>query len=116
MSKTKILILGDPGSGKTTSAETLDPKTTFYICSDRKSLPYKGWRNKYKTIKKENGKLDLSQTNYYETDNTQTIITLMKAVSDTRPDIKTIILDTITAVMEAEYMPRIKEKGSSGPL
>lgn len=96
---------------KTSSAESLDPKTTFYICADRKSLPYRGWRTKYKTIKKETGKLDLSQTNYYETDNTQTIITLMKAVSDTRPDIKTIILDTITAVMEAEYMPRIKEKG-----
>lgn len=111
MSKNKILVLGPPGSGKSTSAENLDPKTTFYICADRKSLPYKGWRNNYKTIKKETGKLDLSQTNYYETDNTQTILTLMKAISDTRPDIKVIVLDTITAVMEAEYMARIKEKG-----
>lgn len=111
MSKTKILVLGPPGSGKTSSAESLNSATTFYICADRKSLPYKGWRNKYKTIKKENGKLDLSQTNYYETDNTQTIISLMKAISESRPDIKVIVLDTITAVMESEYMPRIKEKG-----
>jgi hypothetical protein len=107
----KILVLGDPGTGKSTAAESLDPKTTFYISSDCKGLPFKGWRNNYQTIKKENGKIDLQNTNFYETDNPQVILSLMKAISDSRPDIKVIILDTITAIMENEYMPRIKEKG-----
>ena len=111
MGASKILVLGDPGTGKTTAAENLDPKTTFIICSDRKALPFKGWKKNYKTVKKENGKLDLQASNYFETSSPQVIINLMKAISESRPDIKVIILDTITAVMENEYMARIKEKG-----
>jgi len=111
MGASKILVLGDPGTGKSLAIETLDPKTTFIICSDRKALPFKGWKNKYKTIKKENGKLDLQESNYFETSSPQMILSLMRAISDNRSDIKVIILDTITAVMENEYMARIKEKG-----
>jgi len=112
MAGKKILVLGDPGTGKSTAAEHLDPISTFYISSDCKGLPFKGWKKNYKTVKKENGKLDLQNTNYYETDNPQIILQLMKAISDSKPETKIIILDTITAIMENEYMPRIKEKGS----
>lgn len=107
----KILVLGPPGTGKSTAAENLDSKSTFIICSDRKALPFKGWKSKYQTIKKENGKLDLQQSNYFETSDPITILNLMQAISDHRPDIKVIIVDTLTAVMENEYMARIKEKG-----
>lgn len=103
--------MGEPGTGKSTAAESLDPKSTFYICADRKALPFKGWKSKYRTITKENGKLDLQKSNYYETDSAPTIVTLLKAVSDTRPDIKVIIIDTITNVMVKSYMPRAQEKG-----
>jgi len=111
MSANKILVLGDPGTGKSTAIESLDPKSTFIICSDRKPLPFKDWRTKYKTILKENGKLDLTASNYYSTDSPSIILNLMKAVSENKPETKVLILDTLTAVMENEYMSRIKEKG-----
>lgn len=107
----KILVLGDPGSGKTTAAESLNPKETFIICSDHKGLPFAGWKKDYKTITKQDGKLDLEQSNYYETSNSATIINLLKAISERKPEIKVVIVDTITAIMEDEYMERAKEKG-----
>lgn len=37
-----IAIMGESGSGKTTSMQNLDPKTTFYIDADRKGLSWRG--------------------------------------------------------------------------
>lgn len=107
----KILVLGEPGTGKTSAAESLDPKTTFIICSDKKSLPFRGWKNNYKTVYKDNGKLDLLNTNYYETNNPTTIINLMKAISEQRTDIKVILIDTLTNIMVSSFMDKAKEKG-----
>ena len=42
-----ILVIGESGSGKTTSCRTLDPKTTYYIDADRKGLCWKGWKKQY---------------------------------------------------------------------
>lgn len=107
----KILVLGDPGTGKTTAAMDLDPKEVFYICCDGKGLPFKGWKNNYKTIKNENGKLNLQESNYYETNNYDVINSILTAVNTTKLDTKVIIIDTITACMEEEFMSRIKENG-----
>jgi hypothetical protein len=107
----KILSLGDPGSGKTTAAESLDPKTTFIICCDKKGLPFKNWKINYKTVLKDNGKLDLTASNYYETSNPSILRNLIKAISEQHTVIKTIIIDTMTAMMENEYMSKAKEKG-----
>ena len=46
MAKT-ILIIGESGSGKTTSMRNLDPVTTMYIDADGKGLSWKGWRKQY---------------------------------------------------------------------
>ena len=51
MSKT-ILIMGESGSGKTTSMRNLDPETTFYIDADKKGLNWKGWKEQYNLEKK----------------------------------------------------------------
>ena len=38
-----IGIMGESGSGKTTSMRNLDPKTTYYIDCDKKGLSWRGW-------------------------------------------------------------------------
>lgn len=98
---------------KTTAAESLDPKSTFIICSDNKGLPFKGWKKHYKTITKDSGKLDLQLSNYYETSKPDVIISLVKAIAEHRKDINVIIVDTLTAIMEDEYMSKAKEAGYS---
>jgi adenylate kinase family enzyme len=107
----KILILGQPGTGKTSSARNLDPATTFIICPDEKALPFKGWKNNYKTIIGENGKIDLAKTNFYRTSSPQIVKAMLKAISDSKPETKVILLDTITSLMISENMKRIGEKG-----
>jgi adenylate kinase family enzyme len=107
----KILVLGHPGTGKTSSAKNLDPKSTFIICPDEKALPFKGWKNNYKTVYDTNGKIDLAKTNFYRTTSPQTVKTLLKAISESKPEIKVIVVDTITSLMVAELMKRIGEKG-----
>jgi len=108
---TPILVMGPPGTGKTTSIQELDPKTTFVIHSDEKPLPLPGSKTNYKTVYKENNKLDLQKSNYFETTDPVIVLELMKAVSKDMPHIKTLIIDTITSIMTNEFMLRLKEKG-----
>ena len=42
-----IGIMGESGSGKTTSMRNLDPSTTFYLDCDKKGMSWKGWRDQY---------------------------------------------------------------------
>ena len=42
-----IGIMGESGSGKTTSMRNLDPKTTYYIDCDKKGLSWRGWKKQY---------------------------------------------------------------------
>lgn len=108
---TPILIMGPPGTGKTTSIQNLNPTETFIIHADGKPIPLPGSKTNYKTIYKENGKLDLQKSNYFETTDPVIVLELMKAISAKRPDIKTIIIDTITSILVHQFMTRLKEKG-----
>lgn len=87
--------------GKTTSCRNLDPKETYYIDCDRKGLSWKGWKQQYNTENK----------NYMATSDIKTVNTLLQGISDKRPDIKYIIIDTINGIMIADEMRRAKEKG-----
>jgi len=49
-----VLIIAESGSGKSTSIEALDPKSTFIINVANKPLPFKGWRKKYTIWTKDN--------------------------------------------------------------
>lgn len=108
---TPILIMGDPGTGKTVSIRNLNPDETFIISSDRKPLPLPKSSTNYKTVIKENGKLDLQASNYFETTDASTVKALLKKISAECPKIKTVVIDTITSIMVDEYMSRLKEKG-----
>lgn len=89
-----VQITGPAASGKTTGARFLDPKTTYYIDCDGKGLSWKGWNADYNTAAK----------NYAKTADPTTIYKLVKGITEQRPDIKTIVIDTINAIMTTAEM------------
>lgn len=97
-----IGVMGESGSGKTTSMRNLDPKTTFYIDCDKKGLSWKGWKKQY--IKDEN---------YFTTDSPTNVLQILKAVNNNEKyqHIKTVVIDTINGVMVAEEMRNAKVNG-----
>lgn len=97
-----IGIMGESGSGKTTSMRNLDPKTTFYIDCDKKGLSWKGWRKQYSEANK----------NYMQTDFAQIVQQAIKNISENEnaKHIKTIVIDTLNGLMVADEVRRMKEK------
>lgn len=98
-----IGIMGESGSGKTTSMRNLDPSTTMYIDSDKKGLNFKGWREKYNTEKK----------NYIATDSFSIVKGILERV-DTEEQfkhVKTIVIDTLNGMMVAEEMRILTTQG-----
>lgn len=98
-----IGIMGESGSGKTTSMRNLDPETTFYIDCDKKGLPWKGWREQYNGEKK----------NYIATDAPATVVNVLKHINedDQYKHVKTVVVDTINGVMVSEEMRNAKVQG-----
>jgi len=102
----KILIIGDSGSGKSTATKTLDPTTTFFINVIGKPLPYKGWKGMYRywdSTKKEG--------NILKTWDYSAIVKAMKYVSESLPQVKTIVIDDAQYIMSFEFMERARERG-----
>ena len=97
-----IGVIGESGSGKTTSCRNLDPATTYYIDCDKKGLSWKGWRDQY----------NLQNKNYYATNVPTLVLEILKKVNED-PDrrIKTVVIDTINGVMVAEEMRNAKVSG-----
>lgn len=98
---TVIGIMGESGSGKTTSLRNLDPKTTYIIDADKKGLSWKGWKNQYSVENK----------NYLRSSDALTVRSLIKNISEKAPHIKVVIVDTINGIMVDDEMKRSKEKG-----
>lgn len=115
-----ICIMGESGSGKTTSLRTLPPEETFYIDADGKGLSWKGWKENYNTA---NG-------NYTRSDNPESILKAMMVINgenilqltdqktgklieidNPQTQFKYLVIDTLNAVMVSEEMRRSKEKG-----
>lgn len=96
-----ICIMGESGSGKTTSCRNLDPKTTYYIDCDKKGLSWRGWKKQY----------NLENKNYYCCDVPATVKNIIEGISEKRSEIKTVIIDTIGSLMVADEMRRSQEKG-----
>ena len=96
-----LQILGLPGTGKTHSLRNLDPKTTYYINSDKKSLPFRGWRKLYNDENK----------NYAKTSDPILIQKIMHGISQARKDINVLIVDTVNSIMSDKEMNERKKKG-----
>ena len=96
-----ICIMGESGSGKTTSMRNLDPEITCYIDCDKKGLSWKGWKEQYNKDKR----------NYLKTDEQNEIMTVLKWLNQKEGfKFKTVIIDTINGIMVADEMRRSKEK------
>lgn len=100
------LIIGESGTGKSTSIRTLDPNETFIINILDKPLPFKAYRNNYVQVRKKG-----SEGNYHSTDDCEEILRLIRRVNDDRPDIKNLIIDDYQYLLANEFMRRAKESG-----
>ena len=96
-----LLIMGEQGSGKSFSLKNLPPKEHFYIDCDKKGMNYKGWRNDYSE----------EQKNYIKCNDGETIVNLLKNISEKAKHIKYVSIDTINSIMIADELKRSKQKG-----
>ena len=91
-----IGVMGESGSGKTTSMRNLPPAETFYIDCDKKGLNWKGWKSQYSVDNK----------NYWRSDSFTVVAGLLNKINsqDNFQHIKYIVIDTINGLMVAEEM------------
>lgn len=95
------LVMGESGTGKSTSLRNLNPDETFIINTIDKPLPFKGASGKYSADKK----------NYYHSDNSEKIVKCIEAINVRLPHIKTVIIDDFQYIMSNAFMAKAKEKG-----
>jgi hypothetical protein len=96
-----IAVVGQTGTGKSTSVETLDPKETVIIGCVNKPLPFRGWKQNYS---KEKG-------NYKVTADSKEIVKVLGYVDKSMPEIKQIVIDDFQYLMSTEFMNRSDEQG-----
>ena len=95
-----IGIMGQSGSGKTTSLRKLDPATTFIIDADRKGLSWQGWKRSY-----------VEGKNYLRESKPEAVQAALNQISTRMPHIKLVIIDTVNSIMVDDEMRRMKDKG-----
>src|ERR1043165_2579312 len=101
-----VLVIGESGSGKSSSIENFKPEETFIINVLGKPLPFKGAHAKYKPVSD-----DRSTGNVFCTDDYEKISKAVKFIDLKRPDIKNLIIDDFSYLMTNEFMTRCTERG-----
>lgn len=91
-----IGVMGESGSGKTTSMRNLPVNETYYIDCDKKGLNWKGWKEQYNSDKK----------NYWKTDNFMIVQKTLDWIntSEEQAHIKYVVIDTLNGLMVTEEM------------
>src|ERR1043166_1747062 len=101
-----VLIIGQSGSGKSTSLRNLNPKTTFIINVLDKPLPFKAFRKNYQALTKQN-----KDGNYYSTDDWAQVVKCIEMVNKEKPEVTTLVIDDWQYILAHEFMRRVSEKG-----
>ena len=99
-----IAVVGQTGTGKSTSIKNLDPKETVIIGIIEKQLPFRGWKKNFTTGIQQGGNLLVSH------DSAQ-IVKVLKYISASRPEVKQIVIDDFQYIMSTEFMNRAAETG-----
>lgn len=101
-----ILVIGESGSGKSTSLRNLDSKETAITQVVDKPLPFKGWRSLYNSENKNLAtiKTDNAIERYSK-------ITRALHFLSAKECIKNIVIDDSQYLMGLEFMSRSMEKG-----
>lgn len=101
-----ILLLGESGSGKSSSLRNLNPEETFVINVIGKPLPFRGAKSKYVPLSP-----DGLTGNYYATDDTTTIKRVINLVNNKRTDIKNLIIDDFGYTVTNSFMRKANQRG-----
>lgn len=101
------LIIGQSGTGKSTSIRNLDPKSTFIINVLDKPLPIKAYKKNYTPIDGWSDK----NGNYFSSDDHQRILRCIKMINEERKEISVLIIDDWQYILCNEFMKRASERG-----
>jgi hypothetical protein len=101
MASKLIGIVGETGTGKSTSIKYLNPEETYIINVAKKELPFKGSDKIYNKDKK----------NYKEVDDANEITRLLRTISDKATHIKNIIIEDSNYIMGFNMVAKATEKG-----
>jgi len=96
-----IAIVGDTGSGKSTSIKYLDPKTTYIINVAGKELPFRGSGKLYNSDNK----------NYKDISGAKEILKLLKTISEKATHIKNVIIEDGNYIMAFNLVSKATEVG-----
>jgi hypothetical protein len=103
-----ICLAGLSNTGKSTSLKYLEPSETFIVSCTNKQLQIPGFRKKYIKVSIEDNKL---VGNWLVSNDYARIAKILKVVSQTRPDIKTVVIDDLNYLLSNEIMNSAEEKG-----
>lgn len=101
-----VLILGESGTGKSTSIRTLPADETFILNVIGKPLPFRGYKKKYTPLSQ-----DGKEGNYYASDDPNAIMRVIKLINARRTEIKYLVIDDFGYTVTNGFMRKALQKG-----
>jgi len=101
-----LLIIGDSGTGKSTSIRNLNPSETFIINVINKNLPFRGAGKLYTRLSP-----DGLTGNLYSSDDPKQIRRVLKLINEKRLEIKNLIIDDFGYIIMNDFMRKALIKG-----